>query len=84
GNVTVSSLQVTVAGTTLGSGSLPAAPMPVTNLAPGASAVLTLTLPPNSVSPGITTAPLKVGGTYSVTNPSLSGNWALSFRSVSL
>jgi len=84
GNVTVSSLQVTVAGTALGSGSLTSAPAAVTNLAPGASAVVTLTFPASSVSPGAMAAPLKVSGTYLVTSPSLSGNWGLSFRSVTL
>jgi len=84
GNVTVSSLQVTIAGTTLGSGSLMTTPPSVTNLAPGASAVVTLTFPASSVSPGATASPLKVSGTYSVRSVPLNGNWALSFRSVSL
>jgi hypothetical protein len=82
GNVTVSSIQVTSA--TLGSGSLLSAPAAITNLAAGSSAVVTLTFPPSSVPVGTTSAPLKVGGTYTVSSPSLSGNWTLSFRSVTL
>jgi hypothetical protein len=82
GNVTISSLQVTSA--TLGSGSLSSSPAPVTNLAPGGSAAVTLTFPSNSVSPGVTSAPLKLSGTYSVTSPAINGNWALSFRGVTL
>jgi hypothetical protein len=84
GNVTISSLRVALAGTTLGSGSLLSAPAPLKNFAPGASATVTLTFPANSVSAGTATAPLKVSGTYSVTSPSLSGNWGLSFRIVTL
>ena len=84
GNVTVSSVQVTIAGTTLGSGALTSGPAAVTNLAPGASATVTLEFPPNSVPSGTTNASLKVSSTYSVTSPSLNGNWALSFRSVNL
>lgn len=82
GNVTVNSVQVSSA--TLGSGSLLSAPAPVTNLAPGASAVVTLTFPSNSVPSGAASAALKVSGTYSVTSPAISGNWALSFRRVTL
>lgn len=84
GNVTVSSLQVTVTGTAFGSGSLLSTPPPVANLAPGATAVVTLAFPPSSIVQGATTASLKVSGTYSVTNPSLTGNWTVSFRTVSL
>jgi hypothetical protein len=82
GNVTINSLQIT--GATLGSGSLSSAPAPVTNLAPGASVVMTLVFPLSSVSPGTTSAPLELSGVYSVTTPALSGNWGLSFRSVTL
>ncbi len=82
GNVTVSSLQVTAA--TLGSGVLLSAPATITNLAPGASATVTLIFSKSSVATGVTTAPLKVSGTYSVTTASLSGNWEVSFRSVRL
>jgi len=84
GNVTISSVQVTIAGTTLGSGSLLSAPAVVANLAPAASAVVTLTFPADSVPAGATTAQLTVGGTYSAPSLSLTGNWGLSFRSVSL
>jgi Bacterial Ig-like domain (group 3)/FG-GAP-like repeat len=79
GNVTVSSLQVTIAGTTFGSGSLTFAPSPVTNLAPGASALLTLSFPG---FPNHGTATLKVSGTYTVSSPAISGSWSLGFRSV--
>ena len=84
GNITIASAQVTIAGTTLGSASLLAAPPPVTNLAPGASATITLTFPDTAALSKATTAPLKVSGTYSVPSVPLSGNWGLSFRSVSL
>ena len=49
-----------------------------------ASAVVTLTFLSNSVPSGATHAPLKVGGTYSVTSPYLNGNWTLSFRRLTL
>ncbi len=84
GNLTISSLQVTIAGTTLGSGSLLSAPAAVTNLAAGANATVTLTFPPDSVASGATTAALSLSGTYSASVGSLSGNWGLTFRSVSL
>ena len=84
GNVTITSAQVTIAGTTLGSASLLAAPPPIKNLAPGASAVVTLTFPDPAALSKATTAPLKVSGTYAVPAVPLSGNWALSFRSVTL
>ena len=85
GNITITSLQVTKAGTILGSGSVLSAPAtPVMNLAPGASAVVTLTFPASSAPAGATTAPLRVSGTYTVSSPSPSGNWSLSFRSVTL
>ena len=82
GNVTVSSLQLTSA--TLGSGSLLTTPAAITNLRAGQSAVVTLTFPPSSVPTGATRAALKMNGTYLVTSASLSGNWALSFRSVNV
>jgi hypothetical protein len=83
-NSTIPVLQVTVSGTTLGSGSLLAAPPAISNFAPGTSVQLTLTFPPTSVSAGTTSAPLKVSGTYSVPSIPLNGNWSLSFRSVRL
>lgn len=49
GNVAISSLQVSIAGTTLRSGSPLSMPAAVTNLAVGASATLMLTFPPDSV-----------------------------------
>lgn len=84
GNATITSVQVTISGTTLGSGSLISAPAPITNLAPGASATVALTFPSNAVSAGTTSASLKVSGTYSIPAIPLGGNWALSFRSVTL
>jgi hypothetical protein len=84
GNVTVASAQVTIAGTKLGSAAPLSAPPAVTNLAPGASATVTLTFPYSAVKKGATTAALKVSGTYSVTSPEINGNWVLTFRSVSL
>lgn len=84
GDVTITSLQVTIAGTTLGSGSLLSAPAVVANLAPGASAMVTLTFPSDSVPSGATTAQLAISGTYSASIGSLNGNWGLTFRSVTL
>lgn len=84
GNVTVDSMQVTITGTTLGSGSLLSEPAAVTNLAPGASTTVTLTFPSNSVPSGTTAAQLSLSGTYSALTGSLSGNWGLTFRSVTL
>lgn len=84
GNVTISSLQVAIAGTTLGSGSPLSTPAAVTNLAVGASATVTLTFPPDSVPSGATTAELSLSGTYAASIGSLNGNWGLTFRSVNL
>lgn len=85
GNIRIDSAQVTVAGTTLGSGSLLSPPPPVTNLEPGASAQVTLTFPPNSVASGTARASLKVTGTYDAASSlQKGGNWGLSFRSVTL
>ena len=82
GNVTISSAQVTTAGTTLGSASPLTMPPPITNLAPGANATVTLKFPPSAAPSTATSAPLKVSGTYSA--GTLNGNWTLSFRSVTL
>lgn len=84
GNVTISSLQVSIAGTTLGSGSPLSSPETVTDLAVGASATVTLTFPSDSVPSGSTTADLSLSGTYSASTGSLNGNWGLTFRSVNL
>jgi archaellum component FlaG (FlaF/FlaG flagellin family) len=84
GDVPISSLQVTVNGTTLGSGILLSAPAAVANLAPGANTTVTLTFPSDSVPSGTTTATLALSGTYTASIGSLSGNWGLTFRSVSL
>jgi len=86
GDVTVDSLQVTIAGTMVGSSAALSAPAAITNLAPGASVRVKLKFPPSAVSPTDTSAPLSVSGTYSATSWTLplSGNWAVSFRSVSL
>jgi hypothetical protein len=84
GNVTLTTVQVTIAGTSLGSAAPVSVPAPIANLAPGSSATVTLTFPPSAASAGVATAPLKVGGTYANPAYSISGNWALSFRSVAL
>ena len=68
GNIALDSLQVTIAGTTLGSSGLLLAPPPVTNLSPGASAVVRLAFPDISAMRGATTAPLKVNLTYTVSS----------------
>jgi hypothetical protein len=83
-NVIVTSLQVTISGSTLGSGSLVSASPAVMNLAIGASANITLKFPPTSILPNAKAATLRVGGNYSASNPPVRGNWALSFRSVTL
>jgi large repetitive protein len=82
-NISLASVQVNISGTTLGSGSLLTTLPPITNLAVGAETTVTLKFPPSSVPPGIQTITLKVAGTYSA-NPSLNGNWSLTFRSVQL
>jgi hypothetical protein len=82
GNVTVDSAQVKAAGTALGSAvpiSLPAA---MTNLAPGASTMITITFPASAVPSGATAVPLKISGSYAA--GTLNGNWGLTFRSVSV
>jgi hypothetical protein len=63
-NLAVSTIQVTSA--TLGSGSLLSVPAAITNLAPGQSAIVTLTFPARAAAAGATRAPLKVSGTYSI------------------
>ena len=86
GNVPIASVQVTMAGTTLGQASLLSVPAPLLDLAPGASARFKLKFPPTAAAPGATTARLKVSGTYSAPSvtPSVSGNWGLNFRGLSL
>jgi hypothetical protein len=86
GNVTISSVQITVAGTILGDGSLLSAPPPLLGLSPGVSATVMLKFPPTAVSAATRVTTLKLCGTYSVTSfsPGLSGSWALNFRGVSL
>jgi hypothetical protein len=82
GNVTVNSFKVSAVTTALGTTAPSLSPAAVTNLAPGASTTITLTFPKTAASASATSAPLKVGGTY--TAGSLSGNWTLTFRSVAL
>jgi hypothetical protein len=84
GNIGVDSLQVNVAGTKLGSAEPLAAPSPISNLAPGASPAFTLTFPQSAVQAGVTGAPLRISGTHSVNLVLLTGNWNLTFRSLSL
>jgi pimeloyl-ACP methyl ester carboxylesterase len=82
GNVSVDSAQVKAAGTTLGTRAPITLPSAITNLAPGASATITITFPASAVPAGTTSLPLKISGSY--TAGTLSGNWSLTFRSVSL
>jgi hypothetical protein len=82
GNTKVNSVHVTSA--TLGSGSLVSAPAPITNLAAGQNAVVTLTFSSNAVSSTATTAPLRLNVTYSVKGTEPSGNLALDFPNVRL
>jgi archaellum component FlaF (FlaF/FlaG flagellin family) len=82
GNVTVDSAQIVAAGTTLGTAVLVSAPAAITNLAPRASVTATLTFPITTALSTATSAPLKINGTYSA-GP-LSGNWSVTFRSVTL
>jgi hypothetical protein len=82
GNVTIDSAQVNVKGTTLGTTAPVAAPVVITNLAPGATATVTLVFPKTAASSSATTAPLKISGTYKA--GTLTGNWSLTFRSVAL
>lgn len=84
GEITIPSVQVTIAGTKLGSAPLLSAPTPITNLAPGTSAMVQLQFPPSAAASTATVATLKVSGTYSVPAVPLSGKWSASFRSVSL
>jgi hypothetical protein len=86
GSVTIGSVQVTVAGTMLGTESLLSAPPPLKGLMPGASATVRLKFPPTAVTATNLTTRLLVSGTYSVTSftPELSGTWSLSFRETGL
>ena len=80
GNVTVDSAQIITAGTTLGNASATSVSPPIASLAPGATATFTIAFPVTSA----TIAPLKINGTYSASTGTLSGNWSLTFRSVTL
>jgi len=80
GNVTIDSAQIGTA--TLGTASLASTPASITNLAPSASTTVTLSFPITSALATATSAPLKISGTYSA--GTLSGNWSLTFRSVTL
>lgn len=82
GNVTVDSAQITLANTKLGTSSAISASGPIAGFAPGGSAKVTLTFPITSALSTATSAPLKITGTYST--GTLSGNWTLTFRSVTL
>ncbi len=92
GNISIDSVQVTVAGTTLGDAGLLAAPLPVINLAAGKSAQVVLKFPATAALLGVSIAPLEIAGTYAVSSliPGISvasetgGNWSLSFPSVFL
>lgn len=82
GNITVDSVQIAPANTKLGTSSAISVSGPITRLAPGASAAVTLMFPITSPLSTATNAPLKITGTYSA--GILSGNWGLTFRSVTL
>ena len=82
GNVTVDSAQIVATTTTLSTASLSSPPAPITNLTPGAIATVTLTFPITSALSTATSAPLRINGTYSA--GTLSGNWSVTFRSVTL
>jgi subtilase family serine protease len=82
GNVTVNSAQIGAAATTLGTVSPVSVSGPIMNLEVGASATVRLTFPMTSALSSASSAPLKINGTYSA--GTLSGNWALTFRSVTL
>jgi len=82
GNVTVDSVEIVATTTTLSAASLTSQPAPMTNLAPGASATVTLTFPITSALSTAASAPLKINGTYSART--VSGNWSVTFRSVTL
>jgi len=82
GNVTVDSTQITLANTKLGTASAISVSNSATSLAPGASATVTLTFPITSALSTTASAPLRITGEYSA--GTLSGNWALTFRSVTL
>ena len=82
GNVTVDSAQIVATGTTLGTATLSSLPAVIANLTPGASAMVTLTFPITTALSTATSAPLKINGTYST--GTLSGNWSVTFRSVTL
>jgi hypothetical protein len=82
GNVAVDSAQIVVSTTMLGTTALDSAPTMITNLAPGVSTTATLTFPITTALSTATSAPLKISGTYSA--GTLSGNWSVTFRSVTL
>lgn len=94
GNVTINSLQVAASGTTLDGSGLVSVPPPILNLAAGASAQVTLKFAPSTTLKEASSAPLKIAGVYTVSSifpvPGVSsasqvtGNWSLTFRSVSL
>ncbi|HXX13341.1 MAG TPA: hypothetical protein VEJ47_00415 [Candidatus Eremiobacteraceae bacterium] len=79
-NGTVPLTEISIAGTTLGSGLLISPPPPISPLAPGTFAVFSLIFPPNSIPFNASSAALKLVGTYSALTPPLSGGWALTFR----
>lgn len=81
GNTTAST--VTVKTATLGSSSKPTftSGNPVTNLAPGATGTVHMTFPASAGAAG-KSVPFSVNGTYS--GGSLTGNWSISVRSVTL
>lgn len=82
GNITVDSAQIAMTTTKLGTVQATAVSGPISRLAPGASATITIVFPASAVPAGATSEPLRISGSY--TAGILSGNWGLTFRSVSV
>jgi hypothetical protein len=82
GSVAIDIAQINASTTTLGTAPTISSPSLITNLTPWAGAVITLRFPATALPKGTTSAPLKITGTYKA--GTLTGNWSLTFRSVTL
>ena len=82
GSVAIDVAQIKAATTTLGAAPAITASGSIINLAPWEGAAVTLSFPATAIPKGSTSASLKINGTYSA--GTLSGNWSLTFRSVTL
>jgi len=80
GDVSIPITEISVANATLGLGSVINLPPPITDLAQGTSALITLQFPPSSIPLTRGTAALRISGTYFTVDPPLSGVWSLAFR----